>query len=948
MLNATDIRLPGVYFLPTPAAADRGLPPLDVAAFVGFAERGPLHTPVMVEDIATYRAIFGGDLPLALGPNGRIAYANLPTAVSAFFANGGRRCYVVRVAGNEASRSQFRLPNLVSISPDGQPYLTTVMASSVGGWSAQLRLATRLDATPLPPNAFTISGDRSLGWFTGSAPRAIRPGDLLHLALADGDWLFPVAAVSGDGNDDGRSVLLDADSLWRLHTPPQPPAFLISDSPPTAVAVDRLTTTGSESLAPTAALSLEAGHFWLYLDDFDTSSIMSGDMLHLKPLDESETDGLLFPVQEVQPPTGTGSPPSATGRLGSSQLLLLDPDQSLPLDSPPTAWRRIDRLRFDLHLWQGQAKQPPLLEMAFNSGHPSSHARFWGETVLTESGTSAGGSEMTAGRAASIYHQLQQEQRSRHQETAVERQMVLAGLLAPLAAERAAHTHLPLQMAAILSLEARMGPVAVGQDDLESFDPAIFVDNDLVPDPERPSLSGAALLSQAFHKYYVQDRRLRGMHSLLFVDEIALLAVPDAAQQPWPAASSEPLTATPKPAEPAEQPPTFIDCQQPPLITAVIPNEADIDGQIPVTITGAYFDDTADTAVTFGQQPATDVQVINSRLLTCTLPPAPARGLVDVSVSNRHATTSLPAAFTYQQTTVPLLPPLQPLAENDQDDPHLATLLPIQQALITLAQARRDAVAILSLPRHFDKRLCIEWLERLRRQLGLPSQPLPLWESGSATADLSYTAVYHPWLLIEDQGKNGRLRPAPPDGFICGAIARRERQRQVWVAPANIPLQGVVGLDLSLNADDWADLFDFHFNLIRAEARDFRPMSAHTLSDDRHLRQLSVRRLMILLRKLAQEQGMDFVFENNDARLREGLQLALEIKLQSLFALGAFAGRSPQQAFRVVTGSSINSRQSIEQGQFIAQIQVAPSQPMEFMTVLLLRQNEGLLQAMEQ
>lgn len=845
MLNATDIRLPGVYFLPTPPAAARGLPPLDVAAFVGFAERGPLHTPVMVEDIATYRAIFGGDLPLALGPNGRITYANLPTTINAFFANGGRRCYVVRIAGNKASHSRFRLPDLISIPPDGQPYLTAVTASSVGRWSAQLRLATRLDATPLPPNAFTISGGRSLDWSTGSAPQAIRSGDLLHLALADSDWLFPVAAVSGDGNDDSRTLQLNADSLWRLLTPPQPSAFLIADS---LVAVNRLTTTGSESLAQTATLSLTADRFWLHLDDFDTDLIMSGDVLHLIPLDESTAASLLFPVRAVQLPTNTSSPSSTTGYLSSSQLLLLDPDQSLPLDSPPTAWRRIDRLRFDLHLWQDQTKQSPLLEMAFNRGH----GRFWGETILTESGMSAGGSEMTAGRATSIYHQLQREQRSRHQETAVERQMALTGLLAPLAADRAAHTHLPLQMAAILSLEARTGPVAVGQDDLDQFDPALFMDDDLVPDPERPSLSGAALLSQAFHKYYVQDRRLHGMHSLLFIDEIALLAVPDAAQQPW----SAPLIAIPESTTPDEQLPAFI-----------------------------------------------------------TLPP---------------------------------LPRLQSPTAVDQPDEPLDALLLIQRALLTLAQARRDAVAILSLPRHFDKRLCIEWLERLRRQLGLPSQPLPLWESGGATADLSYTAVYHPWLLIEDQGKNGRLRPAPPDGFICGAIARRERQRQVWVAPANIPLQGIVGLDLSLNADDWADLFDSHFNLIRAEARDFRPMSAHTLSDDRHLRQLSVRRLMILLRKLAQEQGMDFVFENNDARLREGLQLALEIKLQSLFALGAFAGRSPQQAFRVVTGSSINTQQSIEQGQFIAQIQVAPSQPMEFMTVLLLRQNEGLLQAMEQ
>ena len=51
--------------------------------------------------------------------------------------------------------------------------------------------------------------------------------------------------------------------------------------------------------------------------------------------------------------------------------------------------------------------------------------------------------------------------------------------------------------------------------------------------------------------------------------------------------------------------------------------------------------------------------------------------------------------------------------------------------------------------------------------------------------------------------------------------------------------------------------------------RDFRVMSAHTLSDDPALMQVSVRRLLILLRKMAVKRGMDLVFENNHKRLRE-------------------------------------------------------------------------------
>src|SRR5712692_8315993 len=93
-------RLPGVV-------CEAALPPspedplrIDVAAFVGFAERGPLDLPVALEDISQYREVFGGDLPLArTRVGGQLVYAALPEAVRAFFDNGGRRCYVVRVAG---------------------------------------------------------------------------------------------------------------------------------------------------------------------------------------------------------------------------------------------------------------------------------------------------------------------------------------------------------------------------------------------------------------------------------------------------------------------------------------------------------------------------------------------------------------------------------------------------------------------------------------------------------------------------------------------------------------------------------------------------------------------------------------------------------------------------------------------------------------------------------
>jgi phage tail sheath protein FI len=178
-------------------------------------------------------------------------------------------------------------------------------------------------------------------------------------------------------------------------------------------------------------------------------------------------------------------------------------------------------------------------------------------------------------------------------------------------------------------------------------------------------------------------------------------------------------------------------------------------------------------------------------------------------------------------------------------------------------------------------------------------------------------------------------------------IASRELAKQVWVAPANTQIQGVLGLLPVISDEDWADLFDLQFNLVRREPRDFRAMSAHTLSDTRDLLQISVRRLLIQLRKAALERGMEYVFRPNNEHFREAVRLEMDALLRLMFAGGAFTGAIPEEAYEITTSASVNTPQSVDQGRFIAEIRVAPSEPMEFITVLLTRIGEDQLQATE-
>ena len=76
-------RLPGVVVETLPPQVEEPLR-MDVAGFVGFAERGPLDTPTALEDLSQYRAVFGGDVPPELGVRPRS------------FRGSGRRTRVIR------------------------------------------------------------------------------------------------------------------------------------------------------------------------------------------------------------------------------------------------------------------------------------------------------------------------------------------------------------------------------------------------------------------------------------------------------------------------------------------------------------------------------------------------------------------------------------------------------------------------------------------------------------------------------------------------------------------------------------------------------------------------------------------------------------------------------------------------------------------------------------
>ncbi len=188
MIAAT--RLPGIQFEVVAPPVDEALVRMDIAAFVGFAASGPLHLPVMVEDIAHFQEIFGDDLVLASGSNvNEPVYACLPSAVRAFFRNGGRRCWVVRVADeHEAESGEFPLPGVFRLD-SGTLTQALAPARSPGSWSDALTAAVALQSHPVVVTSFSPS---AVGLCLNAAGE-VSPGDLLRFSFPGTDdlfWLF--------------------------------------------------------------------------------------------------------------------------------------------------------------------------------------------------------------------------------------------------------------------------------------------------------------------------------------------------------------------------------------------------------------------------------------------------------------------------------------------------------------------------------------------------------------------------------------------------------------------------------------------------------------------------------------------------------------------------------------------------------------------------------------
>lgn len=250
-------------------------------------------------------------------------------------------------------------------------------------------------------------------------------------------------------------------------------------------------------------------------------------------------------------------------------------------------------------------------------------------------------------------------------------------------------------------------------------------------------------------------------------------------------------------------------------------------------------------------------------------------------------------------------------------------IIALQKKLVDLADGLRSFIALVDVPPGLNQRQILNW---------------------RAQFNSAFAAAYHPWLQVSRRGDSrDALVRVPPSAVAAGIIARQELRFGVPQGPANVLAAEIIGVDDVVSPARHDELHPQGINVYLRERDGIRLTAARTLSRDPQWRQLSVRRLITMILRALQQQMQWAVFEPNNSALRFDVRLALESYLRQLFRIGAFRGATEDEAYFVRCDETNNPPYITDAGRLIAEVGVAPAEPLEFIVVRLIREGDGTL-----
>lgn len=305
--------------------------------------------------------------------------------------------------------------------------------------------------------------------------------------------------------------------------------------------------------------------------------------------------------------------------------------------------------------------------------------------------------------------------------------------------------------------------------------------------------------------------------------------------------------------------------------------------------------------------------------------PAPVPGPLELSVrsyvGDPEQRTGIAGLEAVDDVTMVAVPDLMSAFQSGRID--LEKVIEVQQGIVTHCELMRDRVAILDPPPALRPQEVKEWRER------------------TTAFDSQFATLYYPWIKVSDPAA-GRDGFVPPSGHIAGVWARSDQTRGVHKAPANEVVRGAVDLQTQVTKGEQGLLNPVGVNCVRAfPGRGIRVWGARTLSSDQAWRYLNVRRLFNYLEESILNGTQWAVFEPNDDALWARIRRTISAFLVNEWRKGALFGLTPEEAFYVKCDQETNPPESLDLGQVVCEVGVAPVKPAEFVVFRLAQLSAG-------
>ena len=432
------------------------------------------------------------------------------------------------------------------------------------------------------------------------------------------------------------------------------------------------------------------------------------------------------------------------------------------------------------------------------------------------------------------------------------------------------------------------------------------------------------------------NRPPTGVHAVLALEEVTLLAVPDAFPPRLAIASSVPDAATVAPPGASAAPVSgFSTCKVPDPAVLVLDLKlapVELPGARPndppvrdwVELSWGWLQNSADATKAAGEAAArAGARFVLVRSTSKAFPPNETETVYRGTGTAVSVGTETAFYRVRAETAARVGGWADPLAQaipTGETVPTAEAPIATQIAAVKVCAARGDVLAVLVPPESWPAG-ARSWVADLAND--------SRWNAEDKRALQTHAAFWGPWVLARDGERTDAEPDAyPADGAVCGLLARRALERGAWASILNLPVAGALGLgpapygpgalvplfaaeapDAKRAASDSraavAGQQAQGINVLARTPRGFVPVGERTPPPDPNRDTafpsdiVPVRRFMALLRRELARVGVGLAFAPNGPALERRAVRAVESVLENLLRRGALVGPDARSSFQV-------------------------------------------------